>query len=120
MWAFFWELCFQSVSSEQKVNALAASFVHSPVAENVDWRLHATISPCHVTVICSNLYYFCLCLCPFWWRASPHLRGLTAFYTLLVYSLCQFGQKFYKCVILVPQNAFCDKYFTFSDKIIRC
>lgn len=42
---------FQSVSSEQKVNALSASFVHSPVGENVDWRLSATISPCHVTVI---------------------------------------------------------------------
>ncbi|KAA8527969.1 hypothetical protein F0562_035162 [Nyssa sinensis] len=40
----------QSVSSEQKVNALAASFVHSPVGENIDWRLSATISPCHVTV----------------------------------------------------------------------
>ncbi|KAK2971031.1 hypothetical protein RJ640_025805, partial [Escallonia rubra] len=40
----------QSVSSEQKVNALAANFVHSPVGENIDWRLAATISPCHVTV----------------------------------------------------------------------
>lgn len=42
---------FQSVCSEQKVNALTANFVHSPVGENVDWRLSATISPCHVTVI---------------------------------------------------------------------
>lgn len=41
----------QSVCSEQKENALAASFVHSPVGENVDWRLSATISPCHVTVL---------------------------------------------------------------------
>jgi len=41
----------QSVCNEQKVNALAASFVHSPVGENVDWRLSAKISPCHVTVI---------------------------------------------------------------------
>ncbi|PRQ39555.1 putative vacuolar protein sorting-associated protein [Rosa chinensis] len=41
----------QSVSSEQKANALAASFVYSPVGENVDWRLSATISPCHVTVL---------------------------------------------------------------------
>lgn len=41
----------QSVYSEQKVNALAASFVRSPVGEKVDWRLSATISPCHVTVI---------------------------------------------------------------------
>ena len=44
-------LFLQSVCSEQKVNALTASFVHSPVGENVDWRLSATISPCHVTVI---------------------------------------------------------------------
>lgn len=41
----------QSVCSEQKLNALAASFIHSPVGENVDWKLSATISPCHVTVI---------------------------------------------------------------------
>jgi vacuolar protein sorting-associated protein 13A/C len=41
----------QSVSNEQKVNALVASFVHSPVGENVDWRLSATISPCHVMVL---------------------------------------------------------------------
>ncbi|XP_012842600.1 PREDICTED: uncharacterized protein LOC105962815 isoform X1 [Erythranthe guttata] len=41
----------QSVSSEQKVNALQASFVHTPAGENVDWRLSATISPCHVTVL---------------------------------------------------------------------
>ncbi|KAB2092888.1 hypothetical protein ES319_A02G061000v1 [Gossypium barbadense] len=41
----------QSVCSEQKVNALTANFVHSPVGENVDWRLSATISPCIVTVI---------------------------------------------------------------------
>ncbi|KAL3812236.1 hypothetical protein ACJIZ3_013504 [Penstemon smallii] len=40
----------QSVSSERKVNALQASFVHTPAGENVDWRLSATISPCHVTV----------------------------------------------------------------------
>lgn len=47
---FFVFLLWQSVSSEQKVNALAASFVYSPVGENVDWSLSATISPCHVTV----------------------------------------------------------------------
>ncbi|KAL5700718.1 hypothetical protein ACHQM5_026131 [Ranunculus cassubicifolius] len=41
----------QSVSSENKVNALAASFVLSPIGENVDWRLSATIAPCHVTVL---------------------------------------------------------------------
>ncbi|PRQ37898.1 putative vacuolar protein sorting-associated protein [Rosa chinensis] len=41
----------QSVSSEQKANALAASFVYHPVGENVDQRLSATISPCHVTVL---------------------------------------------------------------------
>jgi vacuolar protein sorting-associated protein 13A/C len=40
----------QSVSSEQKENALAASFVQSPVGENLDWSLSATTSPCHVTV----------------------------------------------------------------------
>lgn len=41
----------QSVSSKQKENALVASFVRSPVGENVDWRLSATISPCHATVL---------------------------------------------------------------------
>ncbi|KAK8704101.1 hypothetical protein V6N13_047734 [Hibiscus sabdariffa] len=41
----------ESVCSEQKVNALTASFVQSPVGENVDWRLSATISSCHVTVL---------------------------------------------------------------------
>ncbi|XP_050374958.1 uncharacterized protein LOC126792594 [Argentina anserina] len=41
----------QSVSSKRKANALTASFVYSPVGENVDWRLSATISPCHVTVL---------------------------------------------------------------------
>ncbi|KAF9594340.1 hypothetical protein IFM89_030469 [Coptis chinensis] len=41
----------QSVSSERKVNALAATFVYSPIGENVDWRLSATIAPCHVTVL---------------------------------------------------------------------
>lgn len=51
----------QSVCSEQKVNALTASFVHSPVGENVDWRLSATISPCHVTVLkesCDRFFEF--------------------------------------------------------------
>ncbi|XP_062178337.1 uncharacterized protein LOC133883124 isoform X2 [Alnus glutinosa] len=48
----------QSVSNEQKVNALAASFVHSPVGENVDWRLSATISPCHVTVLMKSCARF--------------------------------------------------------------
>ncbi|KAK6160946.1 hypothetical protein DH2020_004327 [Rehmannia glutinosa] len=48
----------QSVSNEQKVNALQASFVHTPAGENVDWRLSATISPCHVTVIAESYERF--------------------------------------------------------------
>ncbi|KAM1609645.1 hypothetical protein ACFXTN_020154 [Malus domestica] len=48
----------QSVCSEKKVNALAASFVHSPVGENVDWRLSATISPCYVTVLMESFHRF--------------------------------------------------------------
>ncbi|KAK4265962.1 hypothetical protein QN277_026944 [Acacia crassicarpa] len=48
----------QSVSSEQKVNALAASFVHLPIGENIDWRLSATISPCHVTVLMESVDRF--------------------------------------------------------------
>ncbi|KAF5752107.1 hypothetical protein HS088_TW01G00014 [Tripterygium wilfordii] len=48
----------QSVSSEKKVNALAASFVQSPVGENIDWRLSATISPCHVTVLMESFDRF--------------------------------------------------------------
>ncbi|KAL0376317.1 UNVERIFIED_CONTAM: Vacuolar protein sorting-associated protein 13 [Sesamum calycinum] len=48
----------QSVSNEQKVNALQASFVHAPVGENVDWRLSATISTCHVTVLVESYNRF--------------------------------------------------------------
>lgn len=48
----------QSVSSEQKVNALVANFVSLPAGENVDWRLSATTSPCHVTVISLSLIIF--------------------------------------------------------------
>ncbi|KAK8499441.1 hypothetical protein V6N12_012495 [Hibiscus sabdariffa] len=51
----------QSVCSEQKVNALTASFVHSPAGENVDWRLSATISPCYVMVLmesCDRFFEF--------------------------------------------------------------
>ncbi|KAL0308079.1 UNVERIFIED_CONTAM: hypothetical protein Sangu_2997600 [Sesamum angustifolium] len=47
-----------SVSNEQKVNALQASFVHAPVGENVDWRLSATISTCHVTVLVESYNRF--------------------------------------------------------------
>lgn len=50
-------LC-QSVISQKKVNALAACFVYSPVGENLDWRLSATISPCHVTVLMESYNRF--------------------------------------------------------------
>ncbi|KAK1425949.1 hypothetical protein QVD17_14616 [Tagetes erecta] len=50
-------LC-QSVSSQHKANALGASFVYSPVGENLDWRLLATISPCHVTVMMESYNRF--------------------------------------------------------------
>ncbi|XP_071698618.1 uncharacterized protein [Rutidosis leptorrhynchoides] len=50
-------LC-QSVSSQKKLNALAACFVYSPVGENLDWRLSATISPCHVTVLMDSYNRF--------------------------------------------------------------
>ncbi|KAJ1696999.1 hypothetical protein LUZ63_005511 [Rhynchospora breviuscula] len=40
----------QSVVSERKSNALVASFVHAPLGEDLDWKLSATIAPCHVTV----------------------------------------------------------------------
>ncbi|KAK7348007.1 hypothetical protein VNO80_22555 [Phaseolus coccineus] len=45
----------QSVHSEQKVNALVASFVYLPIGENIDWRLSATIAPCHVTVLMESI-----------------------------------------------------------------
>ncbi|GMI70230.1 hypothetical protein like AT1G48090 [Hibiscus trionum] len=51
----------QSVCSEKKVNALTARFVRSPVGENVDWRLSATISPCYVMVLkesCDRFFEF--------------------------------------------------------------
>ncbi|KAL8205058.1 hypothetical protein R6Q57_010681 [Mikania cordata] len=50
-------LC-QSVSSQQKANALGASFVYLPVGENLDWRLSATISPCHVTILMESYNHF--------------------------------------------------------------
>ncbi|XP_035834787.1 uncharacterized protein LOC110887015 isoform X3 [Helianthus annuus] len=50
-------LC-QSVSSQHKANALGASFVYLPVGENLDWRLSATISPCHVTVLMESYNHF--------------------------------------------------------------
>lgn len=40
------------------MNALQATFVHTPAGESVDWRLSATISPCHVTVIC-HIVFLC-------------------------------------------------------------
>ncbi|KAK4798434.1 hypothetical protein SAY86_030760 [Trapa natans] len=48
----------ESVSSEQKVNALIANFISSPAGENVDWRLSATTSPCHVTVLMESYNRF--------------------------------------------------------------
>ncbi|KAK1307202.1 hypothetical protein QJS10_CPA10g01570 [Acorus calamus] len=48
----------QSVSSGSKSNALVANFVRSPVGENVDWRLSATIAPCHVTVLMESYNRF--------------------------------------------------------------
>ncbi|KAI4370200.1 hypothetical protein MLD38_018571 [Melastoma candidum] len=48
----------ESVSNEQKANALAATFVSMPEEENVDWRLSATISPCHVTIFMESYYRF--------------------------------------------------------------
>ncbi|XP_027330645.1 uncharacterized protein LOC113846496 isoform X2 [Abrus precatorius] len=45
----------QSVCSEQKVNAVVASFVHLPIGENIDWRLSATIAPCRVTVLMESI-----------------------------------------------------------------
>lgn len=48
----------QSVCSEQKANALAASFVLSPIGEKLDWRLSATMCPCHVTVLMESYHRF--------------------------------------------------------------
>ncbi|KAK1259991.1 hypothetical protein QJS04_geneDACA015489 [Acorus gramineus] len=48
----------QSVSSGSKSNALVANFVRSPVGESVDWRLSATIAPCHVTVLMESYNRF--------------------------------------------------------------
>jgi len=46
------------VCSEQKANALAASFVLSPIGEKLDWRLSATMCPCHVTVNFKSSFAF--------------------------------------------------------------
>lgn len=42
----------QSVSREGRDHALAAKYVQSPYDENLDWKLSATMSPCHVKVYC--------------------------------------------------------------------
>ncbi|ONK67151.1 uncharacterized protein A4U43_C06F16540 [Asparagus officinalis] len=41
----------ESVISGKKVNALEATFVYSPLGDDVDWRLSATIAPCHATIL---------------------------------------------------------------------
>ena len=46
------------LSSTRKENALVSSFVHSPVGDDVDWRLSTTISPCHATVLVENYDHF--------------------------------------------------------------
>ncbi|XP_038986983.1 uncharacterized protein LOC103722332 isoform X2 [Phoenix dactylifera] len=48
----------ESVVSERKTNALEVSFVHAPVGEDLDWRLAATTSPCHVTVLMESYERF--------------------------------------------------------------
>ncbi|XP_059076567.1 uncharacterized protein LOC131042467 isoform X2 [Cryptomeria japonica] len=40
----------QSVSSEKKEYALATAFVYHPIGETIDWKLSATMAPCHVTI----------------------------------------------------------------------
>lgn len=40
----------QSVSREGRDYALSATYVQSPYDENLDWKLAATMSPCHVKV----------------------------------------------------------------------
>lgn len=40
----------QSVSREGRDYALASTFVHLPFEEDLDWKLTATMSPCHVKV----------------------------------------------------------------------
>ncbi|XP_073012998.1 uncharacterized protein [Typha latifolia] len=51
-------LLAKSVVSERKTNALDANFVHAPVGEDIDWRLVAKISPCHVTVLLESYERF--------------------------------------------------------------
>lgn len=43
-------LYLQSVSREGRDHALSATYVQSPYDENLDWKLAATMSPCHVKV----------------------------------------------------------------------
>lgn len=43
-------VCLQSVSRQGRDHALAAKYVQSPFEENLDWKLSATMSPCHVKV----------------------------------------------------------------------
>jgi vacuolar protein sorting-associated protein 13A/C len=50
----------QSVVSERKSNALVSSFVHAPLGEDLDWKLSATIAPCHVTV---SLFRIVISIC---------------------------------------------------------
>ncbi|CAL9040995.1 unnamed protein product [Musa banksii] len=48
----------ESMISERKANALDASFIHAPVGEDVEWRLTATIAPCHVTILMESYERF--------------------------------------------------------------
>lgn len=58
----------QSVSREGRDYALSAIYVQSPYDEDLDWKLAATMSPCHVkvswlysvflAVIVANIFWF--------------------------------------------------------------
>ncbi|XP_024384462.1 uncharacterized protein [Physcomitrium patens] len=43
-------MLIESVSREGRDHALSATYVQSPYDENLDWKLAATMSPCHVKV----------------------------------------------------------------------
>lgn len=74
-------ICLQSVISEQKVNALEASFTQAPSGENVDWRLSARISSCDVTVLG---YAFVSCL-----FVQMHVKVSVDFVLSLTKKLCK-------------------------------
>ena len=61
---------------------MSATYVQAPFDENLDWKLAATMSPCHVKV--SSLFFIPLL---YVYRCSFHSRFMVDFAVLILFSL---------------------------------